>query len=34
MAGRDNAGLTLTASLRAKYYYRINRGWGGGDDVF
>jgi len=34
MAGRDNAGLTLTASLRVKYYYRINRGWGGGESVF
>jgi len=34
MAGRDNAGLTLTGSLRVKYYYRINRGWGGGDGVF
>ena len=34
MAGRDNAGLTLTASLRVKYYYRINRGSAGGDGVF
>ena len=32
--GRGDEGLTLTASLRLKWFYRLNRGYAGGDDVF